>query len=125
MRCRSFIIGAWVTMNIVPGAGCADGDEEEGVGAAVAERAERPAEEAARASPGEAEGEPAFGPEEIAAEREGVAGPPGKCCYVRCGAQLRYHKIPWEVQGSCDAEGWNFCEQFYVAKLADAAWLRC
>jgi hypothetical protein len=29
------------------------------------------------------------------------------------------------VQDSCDAEGWQFCEQFYVAKLVDAAWLRC
>lgn len=123
MRCHGFIIAAWFTMNIVPGAGCADMDEEEeGVGAAVAEREALPPE---GASPETAEGEPAGEPEEIAAEREGVAGPPGKCCYVRCGAQQRYHRIPWEVQGSCVAEGWSFCSQFYVTKLVDAVWLGC
>lgn len=125
MRCHRFIIAAWFAMNIVPGAGCVDMDEEEGAGAAVAEREEPPPEGAAKASPEAAEGEPAGELEEIAVEHERVEGPPGKCCYVRCGAQQRYHRIPWEVLGSCDAEGWNFCSQFYVTKLVDAVWLDC
>lgn len=122
MRCHGFIIGACVAMNIVPGSACAEGDEEDVVGAAVAGRdLGAAAEEAAEAAEEAAEG----GPEGLAGAREEVPGPPGKCCYVRCGAQQRYHKIPWAVEGSCDAEGWQFCEAFYVAKLVDAAWLRC
>lgn len=124
MRCHTLIIGACMTMNSVLGAACAEGDEEDGLGAAVAERegTEDDAVRAATASPDEA---PVDGPSGLASPREEVFGPPGKCCYVRCGAQQRYHRIPWAVEGSCDAEGWQFCAQFYVTKLVDAAWLPC
>ena len=54
-----------------------------------------------------------------------MSAPPETCCYVRCGALLSYQKIPWAIDGSCDAEGWKFCAEVYVSKLVDAAWLPC
>lgn len=121
MRWEGLMIGAWAVMNIVSSPACSVGDEEDLVGAAVAER-----EGAATASPGEEAPEVDELPElPIAGPGGAVPGPPGKCCYVRCGTHVRYQKIPWEVEGSCDAEGWEFCAEFYVAKLVDAAWLRC
>lgn len=125
MRWNYVIFGVCAGMIIVVSPACdVDAiDDEQEIGAAVAEAGRRVVD----ARDGVA-GEPAGElprTDDVDAPDDEASAPAGKCCYVRCGAQLRYHKIPWMVEGSCDAEGWDFCADFYVTKLTDAAWLPC
>lgn len=142
MRRSCLIICVLAPTNVVLSAACGDEDE---AGAAFAgremidpgaldEAAVRHAGESEAPVTSEAEDveasarirpEASPGPGELVQPGAEVFGPPGKCCYARCGAQVTYQKVPWAVEGSCDQEGWNFCELFYVAKLVDAAWLPC
>lgn len=126
MRWNYVIFGVCTGMSIVMSPACdvdAAVDEQE-IGAAVAEDARQIV-----GARGDEQGQAPAGDlpraDEVDAPDDEASAPAGKCCYVRCGAQLRYHKIPWVVEGSCDAEGWDFCADFYVTKLTDAAWLPC
>lgn len=62
--------------------------------------------------------------EDLSVTPPNAEGPPGHCCFVRCGGTGYYENL-WWVQHNCNGVGWDWCNGHYGTSLINAEWWRC